>query len=105
LHEKSNYYNMTEYVLAFEYFYQYAQDILWGPQNCSKVISMGNKILQVDWTLGGPVHVHIWYWHFPFGNWTLWLAEAISAHNVLTVPWSIDETCNYKSNLQMLLRN
>jgi hypothetical protein len=28
LHEKSNYYNMTEYVLAFEYFYQYAQDIL-----------------------------------------------------------------------------
>ena len=48
LHERSNYYNMTEYVLALEYFYLYTQDILRGPQNCSKAISMVNKIVRVD---------------------------------------------------------
>ena len=45
LHERSNYYNMTEYVLALKYFYPYTQDILRGPQNCSKAISMVNKIV------------------------------------------------------------
>ena len=36
------------------------------------------------------------YWHFPFGNWTY---QLVSLHSRVIMPWYINQTCSYTSNL------